>query len=97
MALLSSTAAHAADQAAKVTISGFQFNPDKITVKKGDSVTFVNQDSAPHTVTPEKEKAFAGTERILKGESVTIKFDATGEQKYYCAIHPSMKGRVIVR
>jgi plastocyanin len=88
---------YAADDAAKVTISGFQFSPAKITVKKGTTVTFANEDAAPHTVTPENETEFTGTARILKGETVQIKFDHAGVQKYHCAIHPSMTGEVIVK
>jgi plastocyanin len=97
-ALLTAAACAAADQT-KVTvhINGFKFNPETITVKKGSEVTFVNEDSAPHTVTPAKGANFEGISRLLKTETGTIKFDTAGKQQYYCAIHPSMKGTVIVK
>jgi plastocyanin len=41
--------AFAADHA--VSISGMKFNPANLEVAAGDTVTFTNQDSAPHTAT----------------------------------------------
>jgi plastocyanin len=97
-ALLAGAACRAADHAAvTVHINGFKFNPEQITVAKGSEVTFVNEDSAPHTVTPAKGANFEGISRLLKTEKGTIKFDTAGKQQYYCAIHPSMTGTVIVK
>jgi len=79
-----------------VTIQGFQFSPDAITVKRGTTVTFINKDATPHTVTPEKGSAFTGTGRLQKDESKQVTFDKVGEQSYFCEIHPSMKGKITV-
>lgn len=98
VALLTGAACRAADQSTvTVHINGFKFNPETITVAKGSEVTFVNEDSAPHTVTPSKGATFEGISRLLKTEKGTVKFDTAGKQEYYCAIHPSMKGTVIVK
>ena len=80
-----------------VTIEGFAYKPATVKIKAGDSVTFTNKDSAPHTVTPEKGASFAGSGRMLKNESKTITFDKSGKQNYFCEIHPSMKGVVDVK
>jgi plastocyanin len=97
-ALLTGAACRAADHAAvTVRINGFKYNPETLTVTKGSEVTFVNEDSAPHTVTPAKGASFDGISRLLKTEKGTIKFDTAGKQDYFCAIHPSMKGTVIVK
>jgi plastocyanin len=94
---MTSLAAYAAPQEkADVKISGFEFNPKMVTVKKGGSVTFTNEDSAPHTVTPEKDAHFEATGRMLKNESKTVTFTEAGTQHYFCNIHPSMKGTVKV-
>jgi plastocyanin len=82
---------------ATVTIDGFQFMPDAVVLKKGGKVTFINKDSTPHTVTPEPEAKFAGTGRLEKdAPAKVITFTATGDQNYFCEIHPSMKGKITV-
>lgn len=79
-----------------VTIQGFQFNPDTLSVKRGSKVIFSNQDDTPHTVTPENKAAFTGSGRLQKNDSKPIVFTQVGEQDYFCEIHPSMKGKIIV-
>ncbi len=79
-----------------VTIRGFQFDPDALTVKRGGTVTFTNQDATPHTVTPEKGVKFTGTGRLQKSDSKSVTFNQVGEQSYFCEIHPSMKGKITV-
>jgi plastocyanin len=80
-----------------VTIDSFQFQPKKISVHKGDTVTFTNHDAAPHTVSPVEGASFTGTGRLLKNESKSVQFDTAGTQNYCCDFHPSMKGTVEVR
>jgi plastocyanin len=82
---------------ATVMIDGFQFMPDSLVLKKGGKVTFINKDSTPHTVTPDEGSKFMGTGRLEKDAPVkTITFTTTGEQHYFCEIHPSMKGKITV-
>jgi plastocyanin len=82
---------------ATVIIDGFQFMPDNLVLKKGGKVTFINKDSTPHTVTPDEGSKFMGTGRLEKDAPVkTITFTTTGEQHYFCEIHPSMKGKITV-
>jgi plastocyanin len=85
-----------ASDEAVVTIDSFQFKPKKITIKKGQSISFTNNDAAPHTVSPAQGAKFTGTGRLLKGESKTVEFDEAGTQNYVCDFHPSMKGTVNV-
>ena len=75
-----------------VTIQGHKFKPAKITVAAGDTITFVNKDSAPHTATA-NDGAF-DTGRLSQGESATVKVGVAGAHAYICKIHPSMKGTV---
>jgi plastocyanin len=81
---------------ATVTIKGFQFLPAEVVLKKGGTVTFTNEDSTPHTATPSQGAQFTGTGRLKKGESKTVQFDTVGEHNYFCDIHPSMVGKVMV-
>ena len=73
--------------------------PSVITIDSGKQVTWVNEDSAFHSVT----SGFYGepTELFDSGhldpsESYTLDFDEIGTYDYYCTLHPWMKGQVIV-
>jgi len=81
---------------ATVTIDGFQFMPEALVLKKGGSVTFTNQDSTPHTVSPAPKSQFTGAGRLAHGEHKTIVFNKLGVQEYFCEIHPSMIGKITV-
>jgi plastocyanin len=81
---------------AMVTIEGFQFQPDNVTIKKGGKVTFTNKDSTPHTVSPDEGIKFAGTGRLEQNTPKTLVFDTVGTQSYHCEIHPSMQGKITV-
>lgn len=80
------------------------FDPDELTVKKGDTILVNNADTMPHTVTngesatdPNSAKIF-DTSIIMGGESAeleTSNVDA-GTYPYYCSVHPYMKGSLIV-
>jgi plastocyanin len=79
--------------ATTVTIQNFSFG-DPIEVSVGDTVTFENADSAPHTATAD-EGGF-DTGNIAPGESADVTFDEAGEFTYHCNIHSSMTGTVTV-
>jgi plastocyanin len=83
-----------------VNIKDFTYVPAAITVAVGTTVTFTNEDGAPHTATsgtsPTADGAFeSGT--LAKGDSKSIKVTKRGTLAYYCALHPFMKGTVVVR
>ena len=75
-----------------VEISGFAFNPLRLEIKKGTTVTWTNKDSAPHTVTG----SFADSGILNTGETFSHTFNEVGEFEYGCVIHPSMKAIVAV-
>jgi plastocyanin len=82
----------AADSA--VTIAGFAFAPATVTIQVGDSVTWTNQDSAPHTATAGDGSFDTG--QLGNGDSDTVTFDTAGTFAYICSIHPQMTGSVVV-
>ena len=92
-ATLMAAPAFAADHA--VTIKGMKFDPPTLSIAAGDTITFTNEDGAPHTATAE-DGAF-DTGRLSKGQSATVTVDAAGEHPYKCQIHTSMKGAVTVQ
>lgn len=76
-----------------VTMQNFAFNPSKLQVKVGDTVTWTNQDSAPHTVTGD---AFQSAQ-LAAGGTYSFTFDKAGTYAYKCSIHPTMTGTVVVK
>jgi plastocyanin len=70
------------------------FKLPSLTVKVGDTVSWTNEDGAPHTATA--NGGSFDTDRLETGESGSFTFTSAGEFDYFCAIHPSMKGKVIV-
>ena len=78
-----------------VSIAGFAFAPATITVTAGTTVTWTNDDSASHTVTAD-DGAFT-SDTLASGAAFSQAFASPGTFAYHCAIHPSMKGTVIVR
>jgi plastocyanin len=77
-----------------VTIQNFAFTPASITVPKGTTVTWINQDSADHQIASDAQGFTSSS--LPKGASYSFKFDTPGTYPYHCSIHPSMKGTVIV-
>jgi plastocyanin len=77
------------------TIGAFAFAPERIEAIAGQPVTWTNHDPAEHTVTHEGGGFDSGT--IAPGGRFTQTFDRPGEYRYLCALHPGMKGMVVVR
>jgi plastocyanin len=80
---------------AKVSIVNFAFTPAEITIAPGESVTWTNDDGAPHGL--EYHDGEKGTDLLLPGTSFSRRFDRPGTYDYNCSVHPYMTGRVIVR
>ena len=73
--------------------------PSLILTKKGDSVTWVNEDSAFHSVTSgfyESPTELFDSGHLDPFESFTFTFDEVGDYDYFCTLHPWMKGQVTV-
>jgi plastocyanin len=79
----------------KVGIKEFKFAPGALTVPLGTTVTWVNHDEEPHTVTS-ATGAFAST-GLVKDDSFVQTFTRRGTYQYFCALHPHMKATVVVR
>lgn len=77
-----------------VEIGDSSFKPETITIKKGTTVRWTQKDSAKHTVTSD-DLSFS-SELLSKSETWSYTFNEAGTFNYHCAIHPSMKGTVIV-
>ena len=81
-----------------IAIVDFDYDPKAITVAPGTEITFVNQDSTPHTATARDTTSF-NTDSIDGGGAegtITIADDASGEIVYFCSFHPFMEATVTV-
>ncbi len=76
-------------------ISNFQFQPASLTVNKGDTVIWTNEDSMGHTVTGDNGGPNSPT--LQKGQIYNYTFNKAGTFNYHCSIHPNMKATIIVK
>ena len=76
-----------------VVIDGVAYQPEAITVKRGDTVVWVNKDPFPHTVTA---KGVFDSHDIAAGKSWKYTARKVGEYAYICTLHPNMKGTLKV-
>jgi plastocyanin len=79
---------------ATVTVSQMRFGPGRVVVKKGATVTWSFEDGMPHTVTAVDGSFDSG--RLAGGGRFSHTFDQPGTFVYYCTLHPSMRGEVVV-
>ena len=86
--------ARAADKTVTVEIIDFTYSPKVVSVTPGTTVTWVNQDDDPHTVTA-TEKAFR-SRPLDTDDTFTFTFSTPGDYVYFCSLHPHMTGRVVV-
>ncbi len=73
--------------------------PSKISIRQGESVTWLNEDAAFHSVTSgtyENPNGMFDSGYLDPNESFSIKFEESGTFDYFCTLHPWMKGKVIV-
>jgi len=73
--------------------------PSLIVIEKGKQVTWVNEDSAFHSVTSgfyDSPTDLFDSGHLDPFESFTLTFDETGIYDYHCTLHPWMEGQVVV-
>ncbi len=76
-----------------VEIKDMKFQPERIKVKPGDTIIWINRDIVTHCVTEENTKAWTSA-NIAAGAS--WKMVVKSKADYFCAIHQVMKGKIIV-
>jgi plastocyanin len=73
------------------------FDPDTLSLQRGDTVHFENGDDTKHSI--QVSSADDATEDLglqKPGETVTHVFSHPGEYRVHCSIHPKMRLKVIV-
>ena len=87
--------ATAAATAPQVTVEQATFGPATLTIHAGATVTWVNHDSDLHTVT--STQGLFVSPGMDSGDTFSYRFTAPGTYAYFCALHPHMKGTIIVQ
>lgn len=79
----------------RIEIKDFAFNPQTLTVKSGETVTWINRDEEPHTVVS-VGKQFKKSTALDTDQTFTITAAAPGTYTYFCSVHPKMTGTIVV-
>ena len=87
--------ATAAATPARVEINQMRFEPASLTIAAGTTVTWVNDDESPHTVT-DRGRVFRSSALDTK-DSFSYTFATPGEFTYFCTLHPMMVGKIVVK
>jgi plastocyanin len=85
-----------------VTMKNIQFQPNQITVKAGDTITFRNDEAVPHDVKKDKgpgpdfESGPQGG--MNEGDTFKLTLKKPGTYDYICRVHaPGMSGTITVK
>jgi plastocyanin len=85
----------------EVEMDDFAFAPARLTVKPGALVTWKNRDRAPHNAIAFKQR---NGKPVFQTKVINYRGVATahaprirGTYRYFCAIHPSMRGTLVVK
>lgn len=87
------------DGGERVLVQGFRFQPAELTVAVGTTVTWSNEDDIRHTATSGTPEAADGGFAVVldgKGTQASVPFREAGTYTYFCEVHNSMRGTVVV-
>ena len=89
------TAAGTPSETGSVTVVDFQFLAPLILVRRGAVVTWTNSGPSAHRIVADSGLFDKG--QMAAGQSVAESFPQPGTYAYHCAIHPAMRGRIVVQ
>jgi len=84
-----------AEAASSVHIDNFTFTPQEITITRGTTLTWINEDDIPHAIAA-SNKAFR-SKAMDTEQNFSFTFSEPGTYEYFCSLHPHMQGKVIVK
>ncbi len=77
------------------SLTSTAYSPNPITVTRGSTVTWTNNDTVTHTATADSGSWNSGG--LAPGTSYSTTYQIAGTYPYHCTIHPNMVGSVIVQ
>jgi len=79
-----------------VMMENYTFTPASLTVRVGDTVTWMQHDTAPHDVVTTSAPVAFRSPQLSQGQSWSYTFRTAGTYAYYCSVHPDMRAQVTV-
>jgi len=86
----------AASRTLDISQKGKAFSQASVTIKSGDNLRFVNDDSVTHNVFAVGQNFSFNLKKQPPGTAATVNFPKPGRYECRCAIHPNMKLEVVV-
>ena len=83
--------AFAADEAHTIVQKGRAFHPGEVTINRGESLTFTNDDEFIHQIYSQGSDFGFDSDERSPGQNITETFTASGTFEVHCHIHPRMK------
>src|ERR1700744_4173896 len=80
----------AADEAHTIVQKGRAFRPGEVTINRGESLTFTNDDEFIHQIYSKSDSFDFDTDEKNPGEFITETFTASGTFEVRCHIHHKM-------
>ena len=85
-----------AEGAVRVAMKDFEFVPENVEVETGQTITWVNEDTAQHDAVAAGEDG-PKSQLFNQGESYSWTAEKAGTIEYVCTVHPGMDGTITVR
>jgi len=82
-------------RAGDVSIANFAFTPKLVKVPAGSKVTWRNDDDVPHKI-QSSDNRFRGSPLLDTKGVYSVDFKESGEFPYFCSLHPTMQGKIVV-
>ncbi|HEY4131726.1 MAG TPA: metallophosphoesterase, partial [Gemmatimonadaceae bacterium] len=79
----------------EIGIDNFQFTPPVLTVKRGTTVSWINNDDVPHLIVNSEGK-FKSSQVLDTDQKFSATMHSAGALNYFCSLHPKMQGRIVV-
>jgi amicyanin len=78
-----------------IKISGLAFNASEVTIKQGETLTWINLDTMQHQLLSDSGSEISSG-MLNRGQIYAHTFYNRGTYSYHCVIHPDMHGKIIV-
>jgi plastocyanin len=86
----------AADAPTQITIKEYKYVPATLNMMAGTKVTWVNQDDVPHTIIDSSPSKTFHSAALDTNDSYSFTFAKPGTYHYFCTLHPTMVGTIVV-
>ncbi len=93
LALMATAGGALAQKTYAVVMGSMSYGQIPSELKVGDTITWTNNDTVPHTVTA-RDRSF--DLRVNPGQSVNQTLQKAGTFNFYCIYHATMRGTLVV-